>query len=132
MFQCFATYNLSSLNLAHFSLGYSLIKHFVMPQRKTFSCDFGHLVCGKMKQIFLKGFIIWRLIRKILRVCNTDATCVRLFFKFYPKSAKWQLVWQSEDAMENVTNYTTSIAMFKAKSFQKVFQQEKKKVQFQI
>ena len=34
--------------------------------------------------------------------------------------------------MENVTNYTTSIAMFKAKSFQKEFQKEKKKVQFQI
>ena len=88
-----------------------------------------HLVCGKPKQIFLEGFIVWRLIRKILRVCNTNATCGRLFFKLHPKSAKWQLVWQSEDAMENVTNYTTSIAMYKTKSFQKEFQ---KKVLFQI
>ena len=63
------------------------------------------------------------------RVCNTDATCGRLFFKLHQKSAKWQLVWQSEDAMENVTNYTTSIAMYKTKSFQKEFQ---KKVLFQI
>ena len=31
-----------------------------------------------------------------------------------------------------VTNYTTSIAIFKTKSFQKEFQKEKKKVQFQI
>ena len=91
-----------------------------------------HLVCGKLKQIFLESSIIWRLIQKILRVFNTDATCGRLFFKFHPKSAKWQLVWQSEDAMEKSLIIQLLLQFLKQKVFRKNFKRRKRKSYFRF
>ena len=66
------------------------------------------------------------------RVCNTDATCGRLFFKLHQKSAKWQLVWQSEDAMEKSLIIQLLLQCLKQKVFRKNFKRRKRKSYFRF